>query len=78
MPLPGMKRPVGGGRQPCRRCGVDYDPQLVGGRCPVCASPAPGYRAPRFAAADGALLLVGTATLANLILLAVLTVLLLR
>jgi hypothetical protein len=62
----------------CARCGVGYHPELVGGACPVCASPAPGRTPRRSVAADNAVLLVGTATIANLVLLAILTVLLLR
>jgi hypothetical protein len=62
----------------CARCGVAYAPSLVDGSCPVCAARAPGRREPRFAVKDPAVLLVGTATLANLVLLAILTVLLLR
>jgi hypothetical protein len=62
----------------CLRCGVGYQPALVGGICPVCASPASGQLRHRTAAGDHALLLVGTATIANLVLLAVLAILLLR
>ena len=62
----------------CSRCGVGYDPAPVGGACPVCRTPAHGGPVVDRRPADNALLLVGVATIANLVLLAVLTVLLYR
>jgi hypothetical protein len=56
---------------PCSRCEVSYDPRLVGGACPVCSTPAPGHER-RTAAPDRALYLVGAATVANMLLLAIL------
>ena len=55
----------------CPRCDVAYDPRLVGGSCPVCSTPAPGLGAKQ-APPDRAIYLVGAATIANLLLLAVL------
>lgn len=64
MPVPGVT--------PCSRCEVSYDPRLVGGACPVCSTPAPGHERRRAAAPDRALYLVGAATVANMLLLAIL------
>jgi hypothetical protein len=72
------RRSGAGGQVRCPRCDVGYDPSLVDGACPVCGQDAPGRASPRRAGVDNALLLVGTATIANLLLLSVLAVLLLR
>jgi hypothetical protein len=56
----------------CSRCQVGYDPRLVGGSCPVCSTPAPGFAHRRAVPTDRALYLVGAATIANVLLLAIL------
>jgi hypothetical protein len=62
----------------CARCAVAYKPALVGGACPVCGVAAPGHRPRRRNAGDQAVLLVGLATIANVALLAILALFLLR
>jgi hypothetical protein len=64
VPVPGLTS--------CARCEVSYDPRLVGGACPVCSTRAPGFEHRRAAAPDRALYLVGAATIANVLLLAIL------
>jgi hypothetical protein len=56
----------------CARCEVGFDPRLVGRSCPVCSTPAPGFVNRRATAPDLALYLVGAATIANVLLLAIL------
>jgi hypothetical protein len=56
----------------CARCEVGYTPQLVGGSCPVCSTPAPGVAPRRATPPDRSLYLVGAATIANVLLLAIL------
>ncbi len=66
------------GRIICPRCSVSYAPGLVGNACPVCGVTAPGLTARRRSIGDQAVVLVGLATIANLILLAILAIYLLR
>jgi hypothetical protein len=65
------------GRLVCPRCRAAYRPPLTRGACPVCRTEAPGgtVRA-RWSVREGdrLLLLVGIATIANLIVLGILTV----
>lgn len=59
----------------CERCTAPYDPDLTRHRCPVCDTPAPGERPPSRAwdnADDRMLAIVAAATIANVLLLAVL------
>jgi hypothetical protein len=59
-------------RHTCSRCAASFHPSLVGGSCPVCRTPALGApRRRRVRADDRLLLLVGLATVANLLVLAV-------
>ncbi len=66
----------------CSTCRAPYRPSLTGWACPVCDTPAPGAerrRGRRLADADDRLLgIVLLATLANVVLLAVLTLFVLR
>ena len=66
------------GRLVCPRCAAPFRPDLTAGRCPVCRTPAPGAAERPARALDSTVLLVGLATVANLVLLAVLAVLVLR
>jgi hypothetical protein len=59
----------------CARCTAPFDPSLTRYRCPVCDTPAPGERpAPRAwdDPDDRLLAIVTAATLANVLLLAIL------
>lgn len=66
----------------CATCRAPYRPRLVGGRCPVCDTPAPGEQARalrRFDDDDDRLLaIVLLATIANVVLLAALAVFVVR
>lgn len=69
------------GRLVCPRCGAAYLPPLTRGVCPVCRTEAPGGAGrPRWTVRDDdrLLLLVGIATIANLVVLAVLALAVLR
>jgi len=68
-------------RVTCERCEAPYDPSLTRHRCPVCDRPAPGgpvalrlWDSPD----DRLLAIVVAATIANVLLLAVLTLVVLR
>jgi hypothetical protein len=60
-------------RHICLRCSSSFHPELVRGACPVCRTPVDGHAgATRTVRADDRLLLlVGLATLANLLVLSV-------
>jgi hypothetical protein len=65
----------------CVRCTAPYLPSLTRNRCPVCDSPAPGDQPPARAwhdPDDRILAIVALATIANVLLLAVLTLVVLR
>jgi hypothetical protein len=70
-----MTRSGPGERVSCTRCTAPYLPSLTRHRCPVCDTPAPG-EAPRLRAWDDPddrlMAIVAFATLANVVLLAVL------
>ena len=70
------------GRTTCARCGAPYLSRLVGWRCPLCATPDPDREAvaPRGwdDADDRLLAIVAAATIANVLLLSVLAVYVLR
>jgi hypothetical protein len=69
------------GRLICPRCQAAYLPPLTRGACPVCRTEAPGgvARPRRWVRDDDRLvLLVGVATIANLVVLAVLAIAVLR
>ena len=63
------------GRIACGRCGSAYLPGLVRHACPVCRTPAPGAPVARRGLRDDdrLLLIVALATLANLLLLGILS-----
>ena len=65
--------PVLTDRHECLRCSASFHPELVGGACPVCGTPAGGGTTRRrvVPADDRLLVLVGLATIANLLVLAV-------
>ncbi len=60
----------------CARCAAPYRPRLTDGACPVCDTPAPGVAPRRLRRVDDAddrlLAIVVLATIANVLLLAVL------
>ena len=59
-------------RHSCTRCTASFHPSLVGGACPVCRTRVHGSTARKVIRADDRLLLiVGLATVANLLVLAV-------
>lgn len=62
----------------CARCAAPYRPRLTEGACPVCDTPAPGVAPRRLRRLDDAddrlLAIVVLATIANVLLLAVLAV----
>lgn len=61
----------------CPRCGAAYLPPLTRGACPVCRTEAPGgVGRPRWALRDDdrLLVLVGIATIANLVVLGILAI----
>lgn len=66
----------------CPRCGVAYRPSLTAGTCPVCGTRPPGAQAHRPRAWEGSddrlLAIVVVATIANVLLLSLLAVLVLR
>jgi hypothetical protein len=69
------------GRVTCERCEAPYDPALTRQRCPVCDQPAPGPVRPGRVwddPDDRMLAIVAAATIANVLLLSVLTVAVLR
>lgn len=66
-------------RAACTNCGVDHAPALTDGACPVCGTATPGHAvATRLDPDQRLLLVVGTAMVANLLLLGWLAVLYLR
>ena len=65
----------------CTRCASAFRPRLTGWSCPVCDLPVPGRPSgalPGLGPDDRMLLVVGLATLANVLLLALLTLAVLR
>jgi hypothetical protein len=68
-------------RLTCTRCGAPYRPDLTRHRCPVCDTPAPGeLPAPRVwdDPDDRLLAIVALATIANVLLLALISLVVLR
>jgi hypothetical protein len=67
-------------RVTCTECGVDYRPALTAGDCPVCGVAAPGdeFRPRRLDDRTRTVAMVLSAGIANVLILAVLAVLLLR
>ena len=68
-------------RVTCERCSAPYAPSLTRHRCPVCDQAAPGDAVARRAwddPDDRLLAIVAMATIANVLLLAVLTLVVLR
>lgn len=75
------RRGAAGERISCERCAAPYRPDLTRYRCPVCDARAPGEApAPRVweDPDDRLLAIVAAATIANVLLLAVLTLVVLR
>jgi hypothetical protein len=83
MRLPALvdREPAAADRVTCHRCDAPFDPSLTRQRCPVCDQPASGPVRPGRAwddPDDRLLAIVAAATIANALLLAVLTILVLR
>ncbi len=77
---PRLAAPLLEGRVVCPRCSAEYLPRLVQWACPVCRTPSPGQHArrPPLREDDRLLLIVALATIANIIVLGLLAVAILK